>query len=162
MKNFALALFVIVTLASTCHARKKCDSVCPDHKWPLDETVVQTILVHFQCDGPEDGVCLDGKQKYLLYGSDFGYEENRCICVPNPNSQYSECGNEIPKCAPMPTVYADELARNFFLRVGRDLINEPSDGCCPCGSIKWIAEPEITGADRNLCFCIPQDDLVLN
>jgi hypothetical protein len=161
MKSFALSLFVVVALAVACHADKKCNVVCPDYDWPLDKPIVDNILGYFQRDTPEDGVCTGGRAKYIFYGRDFGFDYNRCVCLTTPVSQYKSCGEGIPQCPQMLTAYVDETTGDFFKRIGKDLSDGPSDGCCPPGSVTWISEPQYTGVDRNLCFCVSQSNLDL-
>lgn len=162
MKSFKLlSCLLAVVLAAVCNAEIKCSPVCPDYLWPLGNTIVQNIINHFNRPTPQDGTCRPGTQKYIFYGGDFGYDENRCVCFSTPPSQYEQCGIEVPQCPAMPDAFQNEPVRNFFARVGQELSGGPADGCCPVGSVTWIAEPQYTGANNNLCFCVSQSNLGL-
>lgn len=149
-----LSCLLTVALAAVCHADIKCTSVCPDYLWPLDETIIQSISYNFERPGPQDGVCRPGTQKYIFVGSNFGSKENRCVCVTTPPSKYRGCGDGVPTCPSMPQAFANELNGEFYQRVGRELSGGPADGCCPDGGLLWISEPQYTGAENNLCFCV--------
>ena len=155
MKSF----FVLFFLVAICHARKKCHPVCPDFFWPLENTMADNIVNYFQRDTPEDGLCTGGKPKYIFYGPDFGHEQNRCVCLTSPISQYKECGTEIPQCPSMPIAYKDEIIENYLERVGQELEGGPADGCCPFNSVTVIAEAKYTNSRSNLCYCMSQSNL---
>lgn len=162
-----LSCLFVVSLAAVCHAHKlacapvSTVSTCPDYLWPLENTIVTNIFNHFDRPTPQDGVCRAGTQKYIFYGKDFGYPENRCVCVTTPPSKFNRCGNGVPACPAMPDAFATEAVGDFFGRVGRELEGGPADGCCRGGDVTWIAEPKYTGARSNLCFCVSQSNLGL-
>lgn len=156
-----LGCFLILALAAICHADTKCTSVCPDYLWPLGNTIVQNIINHLNRPTPQDGTCRAGTQKYVLYGGDFGYKENRCVCVTTPPSIYKQCRNGVPTCPLMPASLENESVGSFLVRMGQELNGGPADGCCPGGGVTWIAEPKYTGATDNICFCVSQSNLVL-
>lgn len=164
MPSFKLSFLLLAALSSVCYAKKQCEPVkaCPNYLWPLQNTIVQNIINHFNRPTPQDGTCPSGQQKYIFYGGDFGYKENRCVCLTTPPSQYKQCGSGIPQCPAMPDAFKDELVGRFFARVGSTLRGGPADGCCPAGDATWIAEPQYTGARSNLCFCVSQSKLVLH
>lgn len=122
--------------------------------------MADNIAIHFQRDTPEDGLCPGGKSKYILYGRDFGHEQNRCVCL-TPVSQHKECGNGIPQCPSMPTAYKDELVGNYLERVGQELEGGLADGCCPFNSVTMIVESQYANTRSNLCYCMSQSYLKL-
>lgn len=158
MASFSLILAVIVAVIGVCDSKR---TICPEYVWPLENTVVQNILNVFKFNTPADGVCPKGQEKYILYGGDFGYSTNRCVCLNLPESKYKKCGKKTPQCPAMPAAYENEIVGDFFLRMGSELKGGLEDGCCPAGSVRWIAESKYVGIDQNICFCVPQNDLVL-
>lgn len=143
MKTFSVILFIAFAITSKAFAGD-CKE-CPDYQWYLNRTIFENIQSNFARNTPQDGFCSENKQKFIFYGPDYGYTENRCVCVTTPPSKYKKCNPQIPKCPMIPATTATETAYQFSLRVGVELADAPSDGCCPPNSVTWISQPFYTG-----------------
>lgn len=156
-----LSFFVVVALASESSDCEDEKVMCTDFVEDMNQTVVGNIIRPFLIPGaPQDGECADARSKYILKGSDFGYKENRCICLASPVSKYKKCKADTPRCALQPAAVKNENQRDYFKRMATELANAPCDGCCENDGIVYIAEAKKTGLDSNRCFCISQKKLI--
>lgn len=143
------------------HARKlKCDFVCPNLEIKLTNTFTDFALSVLRSHGPSDGVCVYG-DKYRFKGSDFGFDYDVCCCLPAADAEVLDCINRGPGVVDCPIAplsnSAAETYGEYVLRVGQDFVNTaPSNGCCPVGTIKWVAKPELTKQPKDLCLCVEQ------
>jgi hypothetical protein len=164
---FKLSFCVLISLISLSKARKTCsDVICPDYEISLDKTVFEISKSYFERDLPENGICLDGKDKNIAYGHFFGYPgKTRCACVPGDGpdavAEFMECVPGVPQCPKSIDVYQDETLGDYYKRMGATYKKEGiTDGCCPKGFKKWIVDPSVTGADHKLCYCEPANDKI--
>lgn len=150
-----LSILVIFAFYSSEAKQSTVPAICPDCNTSLEDTVAMVAgrLLNADPPGPEDGVCLSG-QKWIHYGRDYGYKNNACCCIPVPT--YPPCGHksDSPKCPRVITLGFDEPLWHYNQRVGRTMLDAPTEGCCAEGSFKWIFPPFLTGAAQDICTCI--------
>lgn len=152
-----LSILVIFTFYSTEAKHSTVLPVCPDCVSTLDDTVVTVARKYLTANppGPEDGVCLSG-QKWIYFGKDHGFKNNACCCIPVPTYPPIDCGHksDSPECPRAIPLGFDEPFGHYNERVGRTVIDAPTNGCCPKGYFKWILDPFFTGAAKEICTCI--------
>lgn len=148
-------------------ALKRCSTVvCPDFEFDYDSTMTQIYSKYFEKDSPQSGVCSEDKEAVIAEGKFFGYPGQRCVCFPRLGADeafgYSECCSGDQKCPISVSLYKEETLGEYYAHLGA-LVKKAgiADGCCPTGYKKWFLHPEITGADRKLCYCYPPADKVV-
>jgi hypothetical protein len=165
LKDLCVAIFLLA-LTFSCDAKKKCTNVvCPDYEIDFTRTIRDMNLEYFERKAlPENGICLDGKEKYIAYGNSYGYpDKNICLCFPHSVSYNAkECASGDVQCPAAIPLYTGESIRNYYQRMGQAYIKEGiSEGCCPAGHVQRNAEPSFTGVDKPLCFCSPPSDQIV-
>ncbi|CRK90216.1 CLUMA_CG003930, isoform A [Clunio marinus] len=146
---FILSLFIL-----TSSTNQKCSVICPDivdlnfHK-PL----IEVILENLYRAGPSDGVCLDGKERWIVNGTQLNLPP-KCICLTYPMGEDIKRG-EGPKCpdhlaAAVEETIEENLIRNYKL-LGD---TAPEDGWCDEGKLKRIILASEVDDEKNICVCM--------
>lgn len=156
-------VFLVLALVLSCDANKlKCTQVvCPDYEIDFTRTIHEMNLDYFERRTlPENGICLDGKEKYIAYGKSYGYDHNICLCFSHSISyNVKVCASGDVQCPAAIPLYTGESIKGYYKRMGQEYIKKGiTEGCCPAGHIQRIAEPMFTGANKPLCFCSPPSD----
>lgn len=155
-----LTFLTILVIFAFCFSEAKDSTVpevCPVCVSSIDETVIIVARRYLTADPPvpEDGVCLSG-QKWIYFGKDHGYKNNACCCIPVPTYPPIDCGHksDSPDCPRAIPLGFDEPFSHYNQRVGRTMVDAPTNGCCHKGTFKWILDPYFTGAAEPICTCI--------
>ncbi|CRK94555.1 CLUMA_CG008057, isoform A [Clunio marinus] len=153
----SLITFVLILLLNSLssNANHKCSIICPDVIDPVDvdTTIYDLFLPNLLRDGPADGVCLGGKDKWVVNGTAFGLPP-KCVCLQYYKGEDIKPG-EGPQCpnhlsAAMDETMLDNLMRNY------ELLGDvaPADGWCPEGTFKWIISTWQFHVPKDICVCI--------
>lgn len=158
---------VVLSFSSTAVGEKKCSPVlCPDYKPDLDVVFSSMGKLFDIKELPSNGICLDGKVKYVVDGKYFGRPgETKCTCIRAGGDNVGFiaepqecCGGEV-QCPVSVPYYKEETVREFYLRMGATYKKKGIlEGCCPKDYKKFYVNPKITGVKEKYCYCDPPSD----
>ncbi|CRK94554.1 CLUMA_CG008056, isoform A [Clunio marinus] len=154
MTSLLTFAFILLLNSLSSTANHKCSIICPDViPFDADTPIHDLFLANLMRDGPADGVCLEGKDKWIANGTVFGLPP-KCICLQYLKGKDNKPG-EGPKCpnhlaAALEETIQENLMRNY------ELLGDvaPEDGWCPEGKIKWIISTLQYSIPKDICVCI--------
>lgn len=159
-KATAFSFFFVVMILGLRVEVDCSEEVCPACVVNLNETFRQVALSNLDGSGPSSGICNQGIE-YIHFGRDYGLTNNACCCLTLPPSDPFDCNVKHPPiCPPIPTIGADELVSDYYARVGREVTNAPTNGCCPPGKYKWVFNQSYIGTTQNVCTCFTDNNFV--
>lgn len=157
-KQVIILLVLTIALSEAKHRQKKCRDVCPPCNMELDKTMYEFAERILNAKGPQDGLCGSTEVPYVMKGKVYGYPYDACCCLPLPQSPTPlKCkprDPKVPECANNFGIGFNETITEYFIRVGKELSNAPTDGCCRDGTYKYICPADLTNTDEDKCVCL--------